>query len=63
MKMKQGQKIKFDTGTIKGTGKIVGKAMNELPIIGATWIIEPDKPIETYEYSHFVLNETQFEKI
>jgi hypothetical protein len=63
--LKQDQKVSFDVADIKGTGKIVGKALTEQPIIGITYIIEPDEPIrnEVYDYTHFVLNETQFKLI
>jgi hypothetical protein len=59
--MKQGQRVEFKIGELKGKGKVVGKSMNYLPIIGATYIIEPDEPIsnEVYDYSHFVANEKQ----
>ncbi len=56
MKYSQNQKISFDNGVIKGTGKIVGVALNEQPLIGATYIIEPDQSVESssYPYTHFV---------
>ena len=59
--IKQGERVEFKIADLTGKGKVVGKAMNELPIIGATYIIEPDEPIsnEVYDYSHFVANETQ----
>jgi hypothetical protein len=54
--LKQGQKVSFKIADLEGTGKIVGKALNDQPIIGATYIIEPDQPInnEVYGYSHFI---------
>jgi len=60
--LKQGQKIRFNIGTINGTGKIVGKAMNDMAIIGGTYIIEPDDSIRSdeYDYTHFILTENQF---
>lgn len=64
--LKQGTRIKYNINNeLKGTGKIVGVAHNDLPIIGVTYIIEPDTPIknEVYDYSHFVLPENQFELI
>lgn len=59
MKYSQNQRVAFDNGTIKGTGKVVGVALSEQPIIGATFIIEPDEPItnSTYPYTHFVCTE------
>ena len=59
--IKQGQRVEFKIGELKGKGKVVGKSMNYLPIIGTTYIIEPDEPLsnESYDYSHFVANETQ----
>lgn len=60
-KLKQGQKVEFHIGDLTGTGKIVGKALNDQPIIGGTYIIEPDTPIrnEVYDYTHFVAQENQ----
>ena len=57
--LKQGQRIKFQIGDLIGTGKIVGKALINQPIIGGTYIVEPDQPIinETYDYTHFVAHE------
>ena len=64
--LKQGQKIEYHVdGSLHGFGKIVGKAKNDLPIIGGTYIIEPEEPInsDVYPYTHFVLFETQFKLI
>lgn len=70
--LKQGTRVEYDVQTLKGKGTIVGMSVNELPIIGATYIIEPDEPIqnEVYDYTHFavpmvclkVINETEKEK-
>ena len=59
--LKQDQRVKFHIGDLTGEGKIVGKALEELPIIGGTYIIEPDQPIknEVYDYTHFVAQEIQ----
>lgn len=59
--LKQGQRVKFNVGGLKGVGKIVGKALEDQPIIGGTYIIEPDEPIrnETYDYTHFVTQQNQ----
>jgi hypothetical protein len=63
--LKQGQRVKFHIGDLMGEGKIVGMALVEQPIIGGTYIIEPDQPIknEVYDYTHFVAQEVQFELI
>lgn len=55
-KLTQGTKVKFHIGDFKGTGKVVGLSINEQPIIGVGYIIEPDESIEndTYPYSHFI---------
>ena len=55
--LKQNQKVEFNVGGLKGTGRVVGKAQIEQPVIGGTYIIEPDVPVsnETYNYSHFVV--------
>ena len=57
--MKQGQRVEFKIGDLIGKGKIVGKALTEQPIIGGTYIIEPDEPIsnEVYDYTHFATQE------
>jgi hypothetical protein len=63
-KLTQGTRIGFNLdGKTRGTGMIVGVALSTLPVIGYTYIVEPDIPItnETYPYSHFVANETQIE--
>jgi hypothetical protein len=59
--LKQGQRIEFDINGLKGEGKIVGVATNGAPIIGKSYIIEPDVRIsnEVYDYSHFVAWEFQ----
>jgi hypothetical protein len=64
--LKQGQRIKYDVNEeVRGTGTIVGKATNNVPILGGIYIIQPDIPINNgmYNYSHFVLPENQFELI
>ena len=55
--LKQGQRVSFKVGDLSGTGKVVGKAMSDQPIIGGTYIIKPDESIysETYPFSHFVV--------
>jgi len=62
---KQNQRVKFSIGDLNGTGKIVGKSLTDQPIIGGTYIIEPDVPItnETYNYTHFVSPEIYLTKI
>jgi hypothetical protein len=59
IELKQDQKVYYDYGDVKGTGKIVGVATNGIPLIGKTYIIEPDIPFsnETYPYTHFVCPE------
>ena len=59
--LKQGQRVEFRIGDLTGKGKIVGKALNDQPIIGGTYIIEPDSSIrnEVYDYTHFVAQEIQ----
>ena len=61
--LQQNQRVKFSFGSIEGCGKIVGKAIMTLPVIGGTYIIEPDTQLEEYDYSHFVLSETHFKLI
>jgi len=59
MKYSQDQRVAFNNGVVKGTGKVVGVALNDQPLIGATFIIEPDEPItnSAYPYTHFVCAE------
>ena len=65
MDLKQGQRIEFSVDKLHGFGKVVGKSVVDLPVIGGTYIIEPDKIItnDEYPYTHFVLNERQFKLI
>lgn len=71
MSLKYGTKVEFDMKIkpeFKGTGKIVGQAICELPLIGATYIIEPDDKTlissRTEEgYTHFTADELQFKVI
>jgi len=60
MNLKQGQRIEFHIGELNGTGKIVGMSIVEQPIIGGTYIIEPDvsikKTIPILYYRRFILN-------
>lgn len=60
-KLSQGQRVEFNILDLSGKGKIVGIATNGDPIIGITYIIEPDRSIsiESYPYSHFVAFESQ----
>jgi hypothetical protein len=59
--LKQGQRVEFNIYNFVGKGKVVGKALTDQPIIGITYIIEPDTPIrsEIYDYTHFVVQENQ----
>jgi hypothetical protein len=57
--LKQGQRVEFRIGDLTGKGTIIGKALSDQPIIGGTYIIEPDNSIrnEVYDYTHFVAQE------
>lgn len=63
--LKQGTRIEFDIQSFKGKGTIVGVATNSHPIIGTSYIIEPDEKLESeiYDYTHFVAWEFQFKII
>ena len=63
--LKQGQRVEFRIGDLIGTGKVVGKSLTNLPIIGASYIIEPETSIrnEVYDYTHFVAPEINLELI
>ena len=55
-KFKNQQRVTFDTGEFSGTGLVVGYAIAEQPIIGASVIINVTEsnvsiPTETYPYS------------
>jgi hypothetical protein len=59
-KLQQGQKIEFKiTDNLCGTGKIIGIATSGQPVIGITYIIEPDIDISNteYPYTHFACSE------
>jgi hypothetical protein len=62
MDLKQGTRVEFDIQFHKGKGTIVGVATNGSPIIGKSYIIEPDEKLKSdvYDYTHFVAWETQF---
>lgn len=51
---KNGDTVYFRVSDISGTGTIVGKAVSELPVLGSSYIVKLDKPIEidgeTQEY-------------
>jgi hypothetical protein len=65
MNLKQGTRVEFDVQTLKGNGTVVGISTTEQPIIGCSYIIEPDESIrsETYDYTHFVAWGTQLKEI
>lgn len=50
MDLKQGQRIEFNINELHGYGIIVGKSLVDLPIVGGTYIIEPDESITSEEY-------------
>ena len=52
---KQGDRIYFDNGSVKGFGTICGQATNPVMLIGATYIILPDIPFDptVYDFTHF----------
>lgn len=60
--LKQGTRIEFDVQSFKGKGTIVGVATSGQPIIGKSYIIEPDEKLKSdvYDYTHFVAWECQF---
>ncbi len=59
--LKQGTRVEFDVQSLKGKGTIVGIATNGHPIIGKSYIIEPDEKLsDVYDYSHFVAWECDF---
>lgn len=51
--------------SMTGIGKVVGMVNQGLPIVGRSYIIEPEQPLENehYPYTHFVLPEIWFEVI
>jgi hypothetical protein len=59
--LKQGTRVEFDIQSFKGKGTIVGVATIGQPIIGKSYIIEPDEKV--YDYTHFVAWECQFKVI
>lgn len=56
----EGTLVTFDTGVVKGKGRICGKASSEFPVIGYMWIVDviestPPIPNSEYPYSCFVV--------
>ena len=61
-----GTKVKYQPEpTVVGVDKIVGLATNGDPLIGLSYIIEPEQSIlnKTYPYSHFVCPEISLKEI
>lgn len=59
--------IKYEiNGVIKGRGRIVGCALNALPIIGKTYMIEDlsnNLPTSDYPFNTFLCPESGLEKV
>ena len=55
MYLKQGTRVEFNVQTLKGKGTVVGLASNGQPVIGESYIIEPDEKLdsEICPYTHF----------
>ena len=62
-KFRQDERVMFDNGVQKGAGKIMGVATTELPVLGCSYIIEPDDPVSAgievacYPFKCFVVAE------
>jgi len=64
-KFAEGDLVKFVSGYVHGTGIIRGVASMEVPILGASWIVEmktSNKPVE-YPFSHMAFFENQLELV
>lgn len=61
--LKQGQKVEFNNGSIKGTGVICGISSNGLPLLGKGYIILPDEKITEYNFSHISMHEVYLNPI
>ena len=61
--LKQGQKIEFDNGSVKGTGIICGISHESVVLLGKGYIIKPDVEIDGYEYSHITICEVYLNPI
>jgi hypothetical protein len=61
--LKQGQKVEFDNGSIKGTGIICGISHENTVLLGKGYIILPDTTFENYDYSHIVIFEIHLNPI
>lgn len=62
----QDQKVAFDNGVIKGTGTVIGVSGTELPVIGATYIInviDSDIDPDAYPYTAIALPGVHLEAI
>ena len=53
--LEMGTRVHYKIGNLSGDGKIVGLVSTILPILGFTYIIDPDEAIRNshYNYSHF----------
>lgn len=60
---KQNDRVEFNEHPLAGTGKICGVATMEYPILGKTYIVELDDPIDGYPYTHAALFERSMKKI
>mgnify|MGYP001585025273 CR=1 FL=1 len=60
---KQNDLVKFEiSGIMTGSGRVVGKSREALPILGCGYIIEvldshPSLPTAEYAYSHIAVDE------
>jgi hypothetical protein len=63
--LKQGTTVSFKINDKKYTGKVCGKSTNDMPIIGAIYIIEPDQDIsnDVYQYTHCAIPQCLLEVI
>lgn len=58
MKYAANEIVEYDLDMVKGTGKIVGIATSELPVIGYTYIVEDlsgNFPSKLYPYTHLAV--------
>jgi len=61
---KQGDRIYFDNGSVKGFGTICGQSSNPVVLLGATYIVQPDIPFDPniYDFTHFSIQQLYIKK-
>ena len=61
----QGDCVKFSIGNLHGIAQVCGKSTTAQPIIGESYILRPEPPLNapSYPFTHFVCPEIGLELI